>query len=65
MVYMYVYVVVSESNIRPSLPSLKEWPQGFVLFFFGWWGGKGTKRVKLLAGRRRMQRGGSSRSSYS
>lgn len=63
MVYMYVYVVVSESKeykafTHPSKSGLR------VVFFF-WWGGKGTKRVKLLAGRRRMQRGGSSRSSYS
>lgn len=64
MVYMYVYVVVSESKeykafTHPSKSGLR------VGFFFFWWGGKGTKRVKLLAGRRRIQRGGSSRSSYS
>ena len=68
MVYMYVYVVVSESKEYKAFfthPSKSGLRVCLVFFFFGWWGGKGTKRVKLLAGRR-VQKGGSSvRSSYS
>lgn len=50
MVYMYVYMVVSESNIRPSLPIPQRVVLRVVFFFLVGGGGKGTKRVKLPAG---------------
>ena len=46
MVYMYVYMVVSESNIRPSLPIPQRVASGLFFFFFFLVGGE----AKVLKG---------------